>query len=164
MAELTDNINYLQPTGFKIVMDRKHFPNLTFFATSVLHPSMNLSFSEVPYRRTNIRVPGDKLVFGEVQFNVIMDENMTSFEEMYDWMRACVETSNTSALERSTTQRPTSADITVSTLTSANTKIKEIRYIDAIPTSLGDVSFETIGGDAFITFPVTFAFTYFELV
>ena len=28
MAELTSNINYLQPTSFKITIDRKNFPNL----------------------------------------------------------------------------------------------------------------------------------------
>lgn len=164
MAELTDNINYLQPTGFKIVMDRKHFGNITFFATSVLHPNMSLNYVDLPYKRVNTHQVGDKLVFGELQCNIIMDENMTAYTEMYDWMKALVETSAVSSLDRTATQRPTYADITVTALTSHNNKVKEIRYKDAIPTSLGDVSFETTAGEQYITFPVSFTFTYFEIV
>lgn len=164
MATLTENINYLQPTGFKLIMDRKHFPNLTFFATSVSHPSISLSATNISFRRADIKIAGDKLTFGELQCNIIMDEDMTAYQEMYDWMKALVETSETSPRDRSDTVRPSSADISLIALTSNNNQVKNIRYIDAVPTALGDVSFETVGGDNYITFPVTFAFSYFELV
>lgn len=164
MATLTENINYLQPTGFKLVMDRKHFPNLTFFATSVIHPSMSLGFAEVPFSRTNIRVAGDKLTFGELQCNIIMDEDMQAYQEMYNWLKALVETKAVNPRDRSDTQRPTAADITLSALTSHNNTVKNIRYINAVPTLLGDVSFEVVAGDTFIVFPVSFTFDYFELV
>lgn len=164
MATLTDNINYLQPTGFKIVMDRKHFPNLTFFATSVLHPNITINYADLPYRRANIHLAGDKLSFGELQCNIIMDENMTAYEEMYNWITSLVEDSNVAPRSRTDTQRPTYSDITVTALTSNNNKTKEIKYKDAVPTLLGDVSFETVGGDQFLTFPVSFTFSYFELV
>jgi len=164
MATLTTNINYLQPTGFKIVMDRKHFPNLTFFATSVLHPNMTIGYADIPYRRANIHMPGDKLTFGELTCNIIMDENMEAYQEMYNWMEALVETSQVKPTDRTIVKRPTSADISVVTLTSANTKVKELKYYDAIPTLLGDVSFETIAGDQYLTFPVGFTFSYFAIV
>lgn len=164
MAELTDNINYLQPTGFKIIMDRKHFGNLVFFATSTNHPSISLQSAVLPYKRSDIHLPGDKLTFGELQFNIIMDENMTAYQEMYDWLEQIVETNKINAADRAANERPTSADITLIALTNKGNTSKKIRYIDAIPTSLGDVQFETVGGDQFIVFPVTFTFSYFELV
>ena len=37
-AELTSNINYLQPTGFRISIDRKRYPNLEYFCQQVIHP------------------------------------------------------------------------------------------------------------------------------
>lgn len=164
MADLTTNINYLQPTGFKIVMDRFHFPNLIFFATSVLHPNMSLAATPLPYRRVTAQMPGDKLTFGELTCNIIMDEEMNAYKEMYDWMESLVETPNRKPGTKEYTQRPTSADVSVIALTSHNNKTKEIKYIDALPTSLGDVSFETVAGDQYITFPVSFTFTYFKLV
>lgn len=164
MATLTTNINYLQPTGFKVIMDRKHFPNLTFFATSVLHPNMSLNFSEVQYRRVNVRQPGDKLTFGDLTCNIIMDEDMTAYKEMYDWMVSLVQTKQRDQSDRTDTLRPTSSDISVLALTSHNNKSKEIKYYDAIPTSLGDVSFETVGGDQYLTFPASFSFTYFDVL
>ena len=30
--ELTSNLNYLQPTGFRVVIDRTRYPNLEYFA------------------------------------------------------------------------------------------------------------------------------------
>lgn len=124
MATLTENINYLQPTGFKLIMDRKHFPNLTFFATSVSHPSISLSATNVSFRRADIKIAGDKLTFGELQCNIIMDEDMTAYQEMYDWMKALVETGETSPRERSDTIRPSSADISLIALTSNNNQVK----------------------------------------
>ena len=145
-------------------MDRKHFPNLTFFATSVLHPNMGLNFSEVPFRRVNIHMPGDKLTFGELTCNIIMDEDMQAYQEMYNWMISLVDTPQVDPSKRSVSKRPTGSDISVVALTSANTKVKELKYFDAIPTSLGDVSFETTSGDQYITFPVGFTFSYFTIV
>lgn len=164
MAELTDNINYLQPTGFKIIMDRKHFGNLVFFATSTNHPSISLQSAVLPYKRADVRLPGDKLTFGELQFNIIMDEDMTAYQEMYDWIEQIVQTNVTNAIDRTTTDRPTAADITLIALTNKGNTSKKIKYIDAVPTTLGDIQFETVGGDQFIVFPVTFSFSYFELV
>lgn len=161
---LTKNLNYLQPTGFKLIMDRKNYANLQFFASSVNHPSVTAAAPELAYSRANLMLSGDKLRFGEVTFSVILDENMTSYQEMYDWMQLLVETPTVSAMDRSETKVPTVADISLVALTSHNNSSKTIRYIDATPTSLGDIAFETTSGENHITFPVSFAFTYFELV
>ena len=59
---------------------------------------------------------------------------------------------------------PTYADITLNILSSNNNKVRQIRYIDCIPTSLGDMTLESTSGDvSFITFPASFRFSYFEL-
>ena len=38
MAELTTNKNYLQPTGFRVIISRQNYPNLEYFAQGVTHP------------------------------------------------------------------------------------------------------------------------------
>jgi len=164
MATLSTNMNYLQPTGFRVVMDRKHLPNLNYFANSASHPNLNAAETLLPYQRVNLRVATDKLTFGELQLNIIMDENMSAYEEMYNWMKALVEVNNTPNKDRTDTVRPTTADVSLIPLTSNNNQTKIIKYLNCVPTSLGTIEFVTTNADEFITFPVSFAFSYFELV
>mgnify|MGYP003316981522 FL=1 len=74
MAELSTNLNYLQPTSFKISIDRKNYPNLEFFCQSFLHPGMIMNSVEVPYKKiTGVPFIGDKLTFNPLQANNILD-------------------------------------------------------------------------------------------
>jgi hypothetical protein len=166
MAELTTNINYLQPTGFKVIIDRKKFGNLEFFAQTVEHPSVAIAPAELPFRRTNIHMAGDKLTFGQLSANIILDENMSAYTEMYDWVQRLVEEQNSTKFDARYTNDPTTAvDISVVVLSSNNNQVKKIKYIDCIPVDIGSVSFQATTQDVqYLTFPVTFAFSYFEIV
>ena len=54
--------------------------------------------------------------------------------------------------------------MTLSILSSHNNKIRQIKYNDSLPVSLGDMTLESTSGDVqFITFPATFRFSTFEL-
>ena len=158
-------ISYLQPTSFKLSIDRKHYPNLEFFCQSILHPSMSLNAVEVPIKRLgSLPFAGDKLTFGELTVIIIVDENLNAYTEMYNWMDRLVDTNDVSPLNRTETAPPTYSDITLSILSSHNNTTRTIRYIDCIPTSLGDMALESTSGDVqYITFPVTFRFSYFQL-
>ena len=165
MAELTDNFNYLQPTSFKITLDRKNYPNLEFFCQSFVHPGMIMSSVEVPYKKiSGIPFVGDKLTFNELQANILLDEDMKSYDEMYSWMRRILDQDEVPSYQAGAIP-PTTADITLSILSSHNNKTRQVRYIDCIPTALTDIQFEsTAGGDTFITFGASFRFSYFDLV
>ena len=164
MANLTTNINYLAPTSFKLVIDRKNYPNLEFFAQTIQHPGATVTSTEVPIPRlASIAMPGDKLTFGELSATIILDEDMSSYTEMYNWLRRMVEQNRNAPSDLDNI--PTEADITISILTSHNNGNKQIRYIDCVPTLVGDISFEAIVGDVqYITFPVSFRFSYFEIL
>jgi len=165
-STLTSNVNYLQPTGFKLGINRKYFPNVEYFAQSVQHPDMQISAIEVPYRRIgSIPLTGDKLVFGEMTAMIIMDENLSAYTEMYEWLKSFVEAPDVKASEAADgVKGPSTADITVSILTSHNNVAKKLIYRDAIPTLLGDIAFEAAAGDVqYMTFPISFRFSYFEI-
>ena len=163
--ELTSNLNYLQPTGFKVIIDRTRYPNLEYFVQSVSHPGASLTPIELPVRRiTSVPLAGDKMTFSEVGFDIIVDENMTSYKEMYDWMTRIVNEGQVSAGERDT-KKPTYADITLSVLSSHNNTVQKIRYLDCVPTSLGAIEFQSTSGDTtFVTFNASFRFSQFEIV
>ena len=77
MADITENFNYLQPTSFKLTIDRRNYPNLEFFCQNVTHPGMLMSSVEMPYQKVaGVPFPGDKLTFNELSCNVILDENL----------------------------------------------------------------------------------------
>lgn len=166
MATLTTNINYLQPTSFKLVLDRRNYPNLEFFCQSVTHPGMLMSSVEMPYQKiVGIPFPGDKLSFNELSANIILDEDMRGYSEMFDWLRRLLDTPTKTALDRRQDAPPHYADITMHILSSHNNTTKKIKYLDCIPTSLGDIQFEsTASGTEFITFNASFRFSYFELI
>jgi len=166
MADLTDNFNYLQPTSFKLVIDRKNFPNLEFFCQQVTHPGLIMPSAEMPVRRMqSIPFPGESLTINELACDILLDENMESYSEMYQWiLRNQVTNLDNQTRMQKADKPPTYADITLSIMSSHNNTTMQVRYIDAMPTSLGDISFQsTADGSEFIVFNATFRFSYFEL-
>jgi hypothetical protein len=163
MATLTQNVNHLAPTSFKLVIDRRNYPNLEFFAQMIQHPGAAMTAAEFPVPRlSSVSQTGDKLTFSELTCMIILDEDMNAYTEMYDWMQRIVNTNRNPATARDGI--PTEADITISILSSHNNGNKQIRYIDCVPTAVGDINFEATADDApYIVFPTTFRFSYFEI-
>ena len=119
---------------------------------------------EIPFKGiSSIPFAGDKLTFSELTCMIIVDENLNAYTEMYNWLQRTVQNTVT-ALNKTEDQPPTYSDITLNILSSHNNMTRQIRYLDCIPTGLGDLSLESTTGDvSFITFPATFRFTTFEL-
>lgn len=157
--------NYLQPTGFKIILNRKHYKTTEYMITSVNHPDVTLPGIEVPYRSINTHVSGDRLVFGEVSFEMIIDEDMTNYNEMYNILKDTVQEQDQIRTKRTVDQKPLDFDITLLTLTSHNNANKKIVYRDARLTSLGAVQLVSATPEVqYITVPLTFEFSYFDVV
>lgn len=161
------NINLLQPTSFKLIIERKNFTNLEFFCQSVAHPAVDAQPGSVPYSRIGqIPLAADKLNFTELECMIIVDENLNAYKEMYDWVHRLVQNPEKSSLDRSLGEPTpnTYYDITLMILSSHNNTTRKIRYIDCIPVGLGNMMLDATTGDTTqVTFPATFRFSYFEL-
>ena len=165
MAELTTNINYLQPTGFAVSISKENYPNIQYFAQSISHPSVSVSEVEAPYQRRNVPIIGDKILFDEVTFTFMMDEDMRAYEEMFAWLNRMVNDEYKTAAGTVLTGIGSEADITVTILSSHNNANKQIRYINAFPVNITGVEFSTLGGDVTpLTFSAGFRYSYFELL
>jgi hypothetical protein len=160
---LTTNKNYMQPTQFNITISRKNYPNISFFAQGVEHPGMASAAVTVPYSRTDAYLPGDKIEFGTLGVTALIDEDMVSYKEIYDWMLSNVE-GFTAATDATDTKPASTADITVNVLNSMNNKTKEIRYYNAFPTDISGIAFASTTEEQFLTFNITFQFDQFELI
>ena len=128
MATLTENFNYLQPTSFKLVIDRRNYPNLEFFCQSITHPGMIINPVELGIPRlAGLPIPGESLTFNELSTNILLDENLNSYSEMYNWILRLINNNIGSGGRGSVaTDRnaPTYADITLSILSSHNNQTK----------------------------------------
>lgn len=159
---LTENINFLQPTGFRIVIDRRAFGNFTFFAQSVNMPDLSTPAAETRFRQySSVPQVSDTFSYGEVNMNVIMDEDMNSYTEIHNWMKRNV----LNEVNDDMTEESTYSDMAVTILSSKNNLNKKISFRDAFPTNLGSFTLETniSGTTPVIVFPVSFRYTYFDI-
>lgn len=159
------NLNFLQPSNFKVVIDRKKYGNLEFFVQRVVHPGLTISNPTIPYSRIgSISVPGDTAQFEDLSMDVIMDEQMKGYTEVYDWMLRSVQTNHT-ARDARKAEEPIEVDILLAITSSNNNLIKQIRYRDCVPTSLGTMLMESVTNTTtVVTFPLTFKVGYFEVL
>lgn len=164
---LTTNLNYLQPSGFTVSIDRANCPNFQYFIQSVSHPGADVNATELPYRNvTSIPLAGDKITYGSLSLQVIVDEDMNSYQEMQEWLEYIVNVGHVSKRDAIVNDiRSTYGDIVVNINSSHNNKVRQIKYHDAIPTSLGGIELaSTTGGTEYITFNAEFRFTQFEIL
>tara|TARA_B100000963_G_C22531692_1_gene627882 strand:+ start:54 stop:566 length:513 start_codon:yes stop_codon:yes gene_type:complete len=167
MATLTTNQNYLQPAGFRVIIDRENYPNLEYFAQSVNHPDVSVTGTVLPFRRIeNVNMPGDTISFSELSISFILDENMKAYTELYDWMEYSINNEFVGQGPRSkkiNPELPTQADISVSILSSHNNQSTRILYKGCSPTSLSGLQLSSVASSVdYLTFDVTFQFTGFE--
>ena len=160
---LTTNKNYLQPTGFKIVIDRRNYSNLEFFAQSVVHPGASVNPLEIPTTRvTSLPLAGDKITYTNLTMDVILDEDMESYKEMQNWLERIVNEGHVP--ETTDTKVSTYADINVMIMSSHNNKNVQIKYKECMPVDIGSVNLASNVGDvAYLTFQVSFRFSEFEI-
>lgn len=160
-----NNVNLLQPTAFKLIVERKRFANLEFFCQSVSLPSLDANPAELPFRRVSaVPFAADKLTYGALSANILLDENMNSYVELYNWMHRLVEDNEYSPSGRAVGEIPTYADINVMIFSSHNNSTRIVRFQDCIPVSLGDVPLEANTGDVQgIVVPATFRFSQFTI-
>jgi hypothetical protein len=164
MPNTIDNQNFLQPTGFKVILSRKNYPNVEFFAQSFQHPDVSLNPAVQSFSRTAIPYPGDTLNFSEISVQYIVDEDLKAYNEIYQWMLRLVNEPYYTELDRlkDDTIIPSVGQLSVIVLTSHNNKNVTFKYIDAFPTSLGDISLEATNATVEpIVAPITFAYSYF---
>jgi len=167
-----NNPNFLQPNKFQLNFSR--MPNLQYFCQSVSVPG--LSMSEAPYANpfVDLYVPGDKLIYDLLNITFYIDENLQSWKEIHDWLRAMTfpeafsEYNGLQFLNRFTrslnTSKPQYSDAILTLLTSSNNPNIRLKYYDLFPVSLSTfIMSATDTPDNIITADATFRYSYFDI-
>ena len=177
-GSLPDNLSYLAPTQFELLV--KKLPNTKYFATGVNIPSVSVGETLQPTRLgATVKLPGDKIQFGEITITFIVDENMENWTELYNWMEGITASTDTEkyrllvgANKREDQPQDNSgdfdqlhSDMTIVVTTAANNPNRYVRIQDAYPSSLGEIAMDTTvaGGLSYVTCTASFQFTSFEI-
>jgi len=167
MTEITTypiNKSFLSNNKFDFVLDR--IPNLTFFVQSVNLPGITLTSSFINSPAVALKIPGTIITFPDLIVTFIVDEEMRSWYEMYDWITQLGnpegnnKVGNLTGTEGSDTY--ITSDATLFIKSNSNNPIYKATFVELFPVDLGGIDFSTTSGQDFLTSTVTFNYTYYK--
>jgi hypothetical protein len=151
------NFNNATVNNFKFLMGK--IPEVEYFCQSVNIPSITLGEAIQATPILDRPLPGDKLTYGEMSIEFIIDEEFRSWEALHNWMVSI-------GKPVSTNQYDFDGQFTDATLiltTNNSNPLMEIRFIDIYPTSLGDLNFTTQGNADPLIGDASFRFRGYEI-
>ena len=179
-------LDYADPTKFAFKILK--LPTVEFFITQANIPGVNLGESIFPTPLKQIPVQGDDLTFDNLEISFIVDEKLTNYRELHQWLVgigfpkarsqfASFKTENADAFPTNTqikgeTTRPGIAtgtqamygDATLTVLTSKNNPIMEVRFSDLYPVSLSPLQFDQqLTDTTYLTASCTFTYKLYEM-
>ena len=170
---IPNDINPLQSNGFRFSIAK--LPDLTYFCQKANVPRLDLPPANMPTPLSNVPVPGDKLMFGDLIVTFMIDAEMKNYLGIHNWLiglgfpesheqYSAYIRKNTDELNRHELQAGYS-DATLTILSNTNRAIKTIHYVDVFPTSLESLEFEsTVSNTVYLMGIASFKYTYYEFV
>ena len=181
-------LDYAAATQFKFNIIK--LPKVEFFCTSVNIPGITLGETDQATPLKEIPIPGDKLTYGALTVDFLVDENLENYREIHGWLTGLgfprsheqFETFINAGKDRFPTSNATAknrdagrtedvgfdvgaqySDATLTILSSKNNPVLEVRFRDLYPTSLTGLSYDQQAGDtSYLTGSVGFSYLIYE--
>lgn len=168
-----ENRNFLSPTGFKFVLKRS--PKVAFFCNQANIPDINLGIANQPSYLKDIDVPGDKIVFGDLNLRFLVDENLENYMEIQNWIRGLgypesvqqfrdLEQSGIILGNYAKDMQNIYSDGTLQILSSNLVAKFQVFFRDLFPYSLSTITFDATDTDVqYFTADVSFKYTIYDM-
>tara|TARA_R100000479_G_scaffold45500_1_gene20985 strand:+ start:292 stop:837 length:546 start_codon:yes stop_codon:yes gene_type:complete len=169
-----DNRNYLSPIGFKFSITKT--PKADFFSNSASIPGINLGFALQPTYLKDIPVPGDKLTFADFTLRFFVDEDLTNYLEVYNWLRGLGFPESVQEhldLKRGDIYNPSTSfkdqqneysDASLFIYNSNFNEVARIDFKDVFPVSLSTINFDATASDVnYVTAEATFKYSIYNI-
>jgi hypothetical protein len=78
------DLDYLKPNGFKFQIH--NLPNVSYFCQAANIPAIQMGSPSLPTPLSDIPYPGDKLSYGDLVIRFLVQENMSNYLELYNWL------------------------------------------------------------------------------
>ena len=179
-------LDYADPTKFKFSINK--LPKVEFFTTECNLPGINLGEAIFPTPFKQIPVMGDDLTFDNLEISFLVDEKLTNYRELHQWLVgigfpkarsqfSSFKSENSDVFptgsqvkgETTSTGVPTGTqsmfgDATLTVMTSKNNPIMEVRFSDLYPVSLSALQFDQqLTDTTYLTATCTFTYKLYEM-
>jgi hypothetical protein len=164
------NPNFLHPNKFQLNFSR--LPNVQYFCQAVAVPGISMSEAIQPTPFIDVYAPGEKAIYDLLNVTFYVDEELTAWKEIHDWIRAMTfpekfeEYQQLSRLSRNgdNTSKPQYSDGMLTLLSSSNNPLHRFKFYDLFPISLSTFVVSTTDSpETIITADVTFRYTYYDI-
>ena len=165
-----DNRNYMSPIGFEFSIAR--FPKVSFFSNTASIPEISLGGAEQSNYLKQLMHPGDRVEYGELPIQFLVDEDMLNYTLIHNWMTGLGFPQSMQQFVEWTTDEQGQrdfklqySDATLKILNSNYNTISQIKFWDLYPTSLSTLEFTATDTDInYLTANVTFNYLYYQIL
>jgi len=150
MSKLTEsqptNLNQLNVVSFDVVFSRQ--PAVQYFCQRISLPTITLGETNEPSPFMNLPLEGDTLTYEALTLSFIVDEDLTNYTEVYNWLTALGfprDYEQFAALKEPESASKTLSkysDLTIVLHTNKSNPNYRIRFTDCFPTSLSSIGFD----------------------
>ena len=164
------NPNPLHPNKF--IMSFARAPMVQYFCQTLSVPGISLSEVPITTPFVDIFAPGEKAIYDLMTLTFIVDEELKSWIEIHDWIRAMTFPKEYSEYRKlgslspiAVKRQPQYSDAQLTILSSANRPLYHFKFYDVFPTSLSTFILDTKDNpDTVVTADVSFRFNYYDIV
>ena len=168
-ANQITNRNFLSGIGFKFNLGK--YPKVYFFCNTARIPEITLATVTQATYLKDIEIPGEKITYGDLTIQFLVDENMENYKIIYDWITGLGFPETAQQFKDQTTdddgQREMMeqfADGTLRILNSNFNEIAKVKFLDLFPVSLTSLDFDATSTDVnYFTASATFKYTLYQL-
>jgi len=156
-STLDDTAGFAKPVAFRLAIDRLKFPNAEFNVQTAAIPEISVNAAAYATPQRTIEIGGDKVTYSPLTVSFIIDENLTNYNEIHDWLFGLVTVAENSSINKA-------RDMTLLILDSHNNVSREITFANAFPTSLSTLDFDAKSTDVeYLIASATFSYSYFKV-
>jgi hypothetical protein len=156
-STLLDQTTFVSPAGFRLVIDSLKYPNAQFNIQTASIPEIAVDATTFQTPQRTIEIPGDKVRYENFETTFLVDEDLVNYTEIHDWILGM-------AIEPDTPNINKTRDMSLLVLNSHNNISREIKFIDAYPTSLSTLDFDAKVTDIeYLVASVSFNYSYFKV-
>tara|TARA_Y100000591_G_scaffold135210_1_gene116027 strand:- start:164 stop:721 length:558 start_codon:yes stop_codon:yes gene_type:complete len=168
-ANQINNRNFLSGIGFKFNLGK--YPKVDFFCNTARIPELSLATTTQPSYLKDIDVPGEKISYGDLTIQFLVDENMENYKTVYDWIVGLGFPETAQQFKDVTTDKDgirdmkeQFADGTLRILNSNFNEVAKVKFLDMFPVSLSSLDFDATSTDVnYFTAQATFKYTVYQL-
>ena len=164
-----NNRNFLSGIGFKFNLGK--YPKVDFFCNTARIPEISLGTATQSSYLKDIEIPGEKISYGDLTIQFLVDENMENYRIVHDWITGLGFPETAQQFKDATTDvagaremNEQFADGTLRILNSNFNEIAKVKFLDMFPVSLSSLDFDATSTDVnYFTAQATFKYTVYQL-